>query len=136
MPPSFPGGPYREIPIGNGVTAPWFIVPFDKEGVCTAPVTRATLVAEVRSGKYTNIFIFSHGWNNDWETASARYDHFIDGYMKQRASYRLPMPDTYRPLLVGIIWPSTALVLPSEQPPRFAGAADPQRDAAAAQEER
>lgn len=122
MPEQLPGGPYWHVDLGNGTSAPWYIVPFDKHGMCTAPKTRANVVAEAASGKYTDVFIFSHGWNNDWDAASSRYHRFIDGYLKMRRDHGLPMPAGYLPLLVGVFWPSTALVMPWEKAPKFAGA--------------
>jgi hypothetical protein len=122
MPEQLPGGPYWHVDLGNGRTAPWYILPFDKKGVCTAPLTRQNVVAEARSGRYSDIFVFSHGWNNDWEAASNRYHRFVNGYVKMRRDHGLPMPHDYSPLLVGIFWPSTALVMPWERAPKFAGA--------------
>src|SRR6185436_4156307 len=81
---------------------------------------RDALLADFNSTAYTDVFLFSHGWNNDWETASKRYDAFIDGYVGLRKKHALATSPGYKPLLVGIIWPSTALVLPWEEAPHFA----------------
>ena len=119
-----PGGPYWHVDLGNGRTAPWYILPFDKDGICTAPLTYGNIVSDVGSGRFTDVFLFSHGWNNDWEAASARYHRFVDGYVKMRRDYGLSVPDGYMPLLIGVFWPSTALVMPWERGPKFAGADD------------
>ena len=135
---NLPGGPYWQVDLGNGTTAPWYMLPFDKSGKCTAPKTRENLLSDVASGNFSHVVIFSHGWNNDWEAASARYHRFINGFQKMRKDHGLEAAPAYRPLLVGIHWPSTALVVPWERAPKFAGQnADlSRRDAAIDQESR
>lgn len=124
MPKPLPAGPYELLEIGTGARAPWYVIPFDKEGVCTAPKTRAHLLATLSAGGFTHVFLFSHGWNNDWKTSTRRYRDFIDAFTKVRQAQG-GTPGDYRPLLVGVFWPSTALVLPWEKPPAMAAAADP-----------
>lgn len=123
-----PGAPYRTIDLGGGATAPFYIVPFDRDGVCTGPVTARNLLATVATQRPTDVFLFSHGWNNDWKAATARYDQFIAGFARMRAEHPLDRP--FRPVLVGIVWPSTALVAPWEQAPDIA-ATDGDDDAVA-----
>jgi hypothetical protein len=114
-----PLGPYKTLDV-DGQPAPWYIIPFDKSGTCTGPLTRQHLVDAVRGGDYTDVFIFSHGWNNDWETSSKRYDGFVESYVKLRKTHGLDYGRPHRPLLAGVFWPSTALVAPWEQGPDFA----------------
>ena len=115
---SLPVGPYRTLHAADGIEVPYYIVTFDKEGRCDSPQTRAHLVA--RAGNYTDIFVFSHGWNNDWKAATARYESFIGGFMEMRSSQGLAAPPGYAPLLVGIFWPSAILVADDEQAPQIA----------------
>jgi hypothetical protein len=52
----------------------------------------------------SDIFLFSHGWRNDPRTAEDRYQAFIKGMTR-----RFPQSNSgsdFRPLLVGIYWPS------------------------------
>lgn len=121
---TLPPGPYDEIALPDGSRAPWYLIPFDKRGVCTAPQTRADLVEKARAGAFTDLFLFSHGWNNDFATANGRYRAFIERFQGLRQRFALSLPQPYRPLLVGVTWPSTALVLPWEQGPQMAAAAD------------
>ncbi|NCD20515.1 MAG: hypothetical protein EOL89_11170 [Actinobacteria bacterium] len=125
-----PGAPYRTIDL-NGVTAPFYIVPFDKDGVCTGPLTARNLVETVADQRPTDVFLFSHGWNNDWQAATSRYDEFITGFARMRAEH--PLDREFRPVLVGVIWPSTALVMPWERGPQILGV---ERDDDAVAEER
>jgi len=118
---SFPPGPYKTVQVSeSGDTAPWYIIPFDKIGACTAPLTRNELIRSLKEQNYTDIFVFSHGWNNDWKTATDRYENFVSGFLRMRAQYHLPARPHYKPLLIGIFWPSTALVMPWEAAPTFA----------------
>jgi len=119
--PSLPPGPYKTLSV-DGQTVPEYIIPFDKEGTCTGPETREEMLTSLASGRFTDIFLFSHGWNNDWSVASKRYDDFIEGFGKQRANRNSDYGRPYAPLLAGVFWPSTALVLPSEEGPDFAAA--------------
>jgi hypothetical protein len=114
-----PGAPYRLLGLENGRTAPFYVVPFDKDGLCSGPLTAQHLVDEMAGGKFTDVFLFSHGWNNDWAVAVRRYDDFIAGFSSLRARY--PVEREFRPMLAGIFWPSTALVAPWERGPGFAG---------------
>lgn len=121
MPGKLPAGPYRIIDIEQGVQAPWYIIPFDKEGRCEGPLTRQHMLDSIGAANYTDVFIFSHGWNNDWQDATRSYDGFLAGYSRMRNERGLKYPRPFRPLLIGIFWPSAALVLPWERGPQFAG---------------
>jgi len=119
MPDRLPeGGPYRRVPVDGSATAPFYVIPFDNDGVCTGPLTQANLLEEVRRSGPTDLFVFSHGWNNDWSAAIGGYDRFIDGLRALRAQH--PLQREYLPVLVGVFWPSVALVAPWERGPGIA----------------
>ena len=128
-----PIGPYKMIQLSSSDKAPWYLLPFDKTGACEAPLTRASAVESMKTQNYTDVFIFSHGWNNDWNDANRLYDGWINGFIQFRRDKGLDLGREFRPLFVGIIWPSTALVLPSEQGPGFRSAR-PDDDAYVGQE--
>lgn len=131
MPTSLPAGPYRTLALANGTAIPYYIVPFDEEGRCVGPQTRRHLVEH--AGGCSDIFMFSHGWNNDWTVATQRYESFIEGFMKLRQEQGIPVPDGYKPLLVGIFWPSAVLVSGDEEAPTIAaGGPNAAMDAAVA----
>lgn len=127
-------GPYDTIAVGAQTKAPWYMLPFDEAGRCTGPLTRANLIETAKKGDFTDIYIFSHGWNNDWRAAvgddgngvvnGGGYRGLINGYIRARAQNHLAYDRPYRPLLVGIFWPSTWLVLPWEQGPHIAAIPD------------
>lgn len=115
-----PAGPYRILRLDDVTEFPYYIIPFDKNGICQAPETRDQLLFRLKTEGYSDVYLFSHGWNNDWTVATDRYEGFIEGFMKMRQDRSLPVPDGYKPLLIGIFWPSTALVFTeSEKGPQF-----------------
>jgi hypothetical protein len=69
------------------------------------------LVEELASdGKATDVFLISHGWNNDVAGAIASYDHWIDVMAScdaDRADAEAAAPG-FTPVIVGIHWPSLA----------------------------
>ena len=98
---------------------PLFVVEFDQRGECTSPKAFECVLKEKRK---TDFFLFSHGWNNDWRAATDRYDRFINRFIEvQRANWN-PPDRTFRPVCVGVFWPSAALTAPWEQAPAIAGA--------------
>lgn len=124
MPTPLDAGPFRVVQAPDGMAVPYYIVPFDKSGTCTGPKTRADLLAHLDD--VTDVFVFSHGWNNDWSAATERYEQFISGMQQLRIAQGIPLPVPYKPLLVGIFWPSQPLTfLASEVGPGFAGADTP-----------
>lgn len=119
MPSMLPAGPYRILTTVEGDTFPYYIIPFDKDGRCEGPQSRDHLIRAAVG--YSDIFLFSHGWNNDWKAATSRYESFIKGFQGLRKQHGLEMPFGYKPLLVGIFWPSQALAwFDSETGPTFA----------------
>jgi hypothetical protein len=133
-PDALPPGPLHTYELEDGTPVPFYVIPFDRAGSPTAPQTRAHLLAEAASGGHTDIFLFSHGWNNDWTVATRRYQDFYEGYTRQRRERGDPLPSPYRPLLVGVFWPSTALAFgEAERGPAMANeiAVDDQAEAAA-----
>ncbi|MCP5058757.1 MAG: alpha/beta hydrolase [bacterium] len=131
---TLPAAPYRMITASDGSAVPWYIMPFDERGRCTAPLTRREMLERLSAGGFTDVYLFSHGWNNDWEVSSERYDSFIQGFIGMRKAQSLQMGRPYKPLLIGIFWPSTALVLPWERAPRMAGIGGVTDDAEVADE--
>jgi hypothetical protein len=116
-------GPFQQVPIGDGATADLYVLRYDDNGRLRSPLTEVQLKKSLRG--VTDVFFFSHGWNNVFATALERYRDFIAGYWRQRQQYCLPVSPGYRPLLVGVIWPSTDFVLPWEMGPKIAAAPGP-----------
>lgn len=115
-----PVGPFRELKTVSGEPLPYYIIPFDAGGVCVGPKTQAHVIEA--AADCTDVWLFSHGWNNDWSAATERYVHFIGGVQQLRREFQLAPLGRFKPLLVGIFWPSQALSwFESETGPGFAG---------------
>jgi hypothetical protein len=116
-----PAGPYDVLCLPDGTEVPWYIVPFDEQGLCTAPSTRAECLRRATGEGLTDVFVFSHGWNNTWKWATKSYASFIEGFGALCADHHLPRPAGYRPMLIGLFWPSIRYLLPWERAPQMAG---------------
>jgi hypothetical protein len=81
-------------------------------------------MGRISRGEFNHVFLFSHGWNNDWPTATKRYEHFLEGFQQMRKDYGLNVPQPWRPVMVGIFWPSAVLVGAHEEAPQIAGDPD------------
>jgi hypothetical protein len=106
-------------PLGD---VPFYVIEFDEHGGCTSPRALEQLLKEQ---KRTDFFLFSHGWNNDWHAATDRYDRFISRFIEVRQANWNPPDRDFRPVCVGVFWPSAALVAPWEHAPVIAGGDGP-----------
>lgn len=110
-------GPWKTLMGPGDEAVPLYVVPFDRVGTCTVPRTLDDLVAA--ASEATDVFVFSHGWNNYWKAATSRYLRFVDEFVVLRRAHWDPPNREYRPVLAGVFWPSTALVAPGEHGPAF-----------------
>ncbi len=85
---------------------PLYVVAYDRDGTCTSPETAEHITAELT--KYSDVFLMSHGWNNDWNAALALYRSWITNLLQIR-----PATKTFTPVFVGVFWPS--IVAPGDQ---------------------
>ncbi|HEY6746750.1 MAG TPA: hypothetical protein VI357_13650 [Mycobacteriales bacterium] len=111
-------GPITTIQLEDGTAVPFYVVPFDADGACSGPRAAADAVADAAGA--TDVFLFSHGWNNDWAAATGRYYDFLHAYSAVRAQRWNPPTRPYRPVLVGVFWPSEALVADADRAPDIA----------------
>ncbi len=112
-------GPFRTVTLGNTVM-PWYMTSYDRRGRCTSPRTAQEVVDRAASGSYTDVVLFSHGWNNDWAQSTSHYESFVGGYLDQVRDHP-PAGGVRSVLLVGIFWPSKALVDERGRAPAIAG---------------
>jgi len=94
-----PTGPF---PI-DGATMPTWIIRFDERGQCTSPATAQALLDHLKSTPYSDILLFSHGWNTDFSGAVALYRDYLAAFETVRAAHPLP---GFTPIFVGVTWPS------------------------------
>src|SRR4051812_32854228 len=65
------------------------------------------LAAVAGTGAPTDVFLLAHGWNNNLQIAQASYLTML-GLMDEVAQRHSLRPADYRPLVVGLVWPSRA----------------------------
>lgn len=114
----FPDSTIRSSP--DPATAP-HLLPFSSDGVCRAPRTLDQLLSVVSAGDATDVIVFSHGWNSRWQDAAAWYQGFLTGVLEHHRTYGIRAAEEFAPLMVGVFWPSAALLMPWEREPRLAG---------------
>lgn len=83
-------------------------VTFDEAGAFVdEPLFLAGLAADPPAGS-TDVFVFSHGWNNSFADASELYGAVLAQMAALGDATPGLRPDPYAPLAFGVIWPSKA----------------------------
>src|SRR5690625_3783402 len=96
-------GPY---PL-DGITMPTWLLRFDKHGACTSPTTRQQLLETLHNEPITDVIVFSHGWNNNFSSATDLYTRFLEALEALTDAHPFARDDRpYRPLFIGVVWPS------------------------------
>jgi hypothetical protein len=86
------------------------------------------LLEKARREKPSHVFLFSHGWKGDIPSAIDQYDRWIGAMWKLEADRQAMGPD-FRPLFIGLHWPSQPWGEESFAPQSFAAAGAPIVDA-------
>jgi hypothetical protein len=68
----------------------------------------ALLVSSASQASPTDVFVFSHGWKNNLADASQTYTAVIAQMTAVADATPGLRPDPYRPLALGVVWPSKA----------------------------
>jgi hypothetical protein len=84
---------------------PFWLLTFDKRGKPEDARAIDGLMAGLGSQKVTDLFIFSHGWNNDRTAALALYNRFF-GEMRKVLDGNAPKNSQTRIGVAGVVWPS------------------------------
>jgi hypothetical protein len=106
---------------------PFWEITFDADGDPDAG-RREALLTEVPARGVTDLFVFSHGWNNDRDVARRLYNGFFGLLAGQLGATPAPRPVTAG--LAGVVWPSRRW---SDEPiPDFTAAPAAAADGAAA----
>jgi len=112
---TLPAGPFGRLGLG-GHDVPYYVIPFDKEGVLQAPATATRLVSDVAASMgngdagpaVTDVIIIVHGWNTDFNGALALAREMVRQLDATIAAKGAPRAD-FRPLIVSVFWPSVVL---------------------------
>jgi hypothetical protein len=83
---------------------PFWKLAFDKDASAVDPGALTQFRNEVKAKHITDLFIFSHGWNNDQQTASQLYQNFF-GEMRKIVD-QFPLPASVTIGTAGVFWPS------------------------------
>jgi hypothetical protein len=85
---------------------PFWILTFDKEGRPDDADSLSRFPVEVKQEGITDLFIFSHGWNNDRSAAMTLYQTFFGEMSKILEDKRFPKKGSIQVGFAGVIWPS------------------------------
>lgn len=86
---------------------PFFALAFDKYAKPTPPHDAKQLMAEVvKADGPTDVFVMSHGWNNDLQTSRTMYERVFDEVRKALDTGAVPGLGARRFALAGVFWPS------------------------------
>jgi hypothetical protein len=111
-------GPFEQVDVGGGRSADLWLLRYAEDGSLISTNAQEGLLQSLADR--TDVFFFSHGWNNTFGTAAANYRQFVQGYAAQGSG-----PGALdKPTLVGVIWPSTSFTMPWENGPFIAGESD------------
>lgn len=94
-------------------TTTYYLVAYDREGRERSEDGRRLtdeIVRTVADEPVTDVIVLSHGWNGDLPSARAQYDRWIGTMLACTADRESAAAVTggFRPLLVGLHWPSMA----------------------------
>jgi hypothetical protein len=85
---------------------PSFEIQFDKEGKPFNPADEQQLLAFLGQGTVTDLFIISHGWNNDMAEARALYQNFFARVREVIDASSVPGVAARKFAVCGVLWPS------------------------------
>lgn len=102
-----------------GFAVPLYLLQSDKSGNLTSPEARDDLLARIADGSLRDVYLFAHGWNNDFGESLDLFKRFFSGFLERRPA---SATSDWKPVFVGLQWPSIVLVFPWEKGPKIAGA--------------
>lgn len=85
---------------------PYFEVQFDKEGKAADQSEVDQVLSFVSQHTATDLFVISHGWNNDMDEARALYKRFFDRVNDIASRGSVPGIGSRKFAVLGILWPS------------------------------
>src|SRR5262245_6810010 len=107
-----------------GQDIPFFALTFDKAGICQSPITSRKLIEVCRAEGASDVLLYAHGWNNDWNAANARFEGFLNAASAVAREQPSSLRDAFKPIFIGVFWPSTALTFSWEDPPEIAASVE------------
>src|SRR5574342_122312 len=86
------------------VPYPYFELEIDKRGEFVGAAPLDAVLAAIGSQRPSDVFVVSHGWNNDMADARALYGELFTSVKTRAAS--VPAMAGRTPLVIGVLWPS------------------------------
>jgi hypothetical protein len=109
---------------------PYFEVEFTKEGNADDPTQQDQLLDFSAQGSVTDLFVISHGWNNEMSEARGLYKLLFERVRDEINSDRPSGIDSRKFAVVGILWPSKRFADEDDIPSGAASLAAPEADEA------
>ena len=103
----------------------FFPVEFDLHARQVDPSQQAALLSYLSSTHPTDLFVISHGWNNDMKDARSLYERFFTEVQKELQAARVDLSGRTFAVL-GVFWPSKRFTDKDLIPGGAAGFENPQ----------
>jgi hypothetical protein len=100
---------------------PYWELEFDSVGKETTQSFASKCIEEASKQRIADLFIFSHGWNNDRTAARSLYERFFEVIRRILTARRVSAPLGSAVGIVGVLWPS--ILFPDDQPQTSSGGA-------------
>ncbi|MBD5655842.1 MAG: hypothetical protein IAI50_11785, partial [Candidatus Eremiobacteraeota bacterium] len=97
----------------------------DAKNALTLDAAVAPISSGIAAAGATDLFVISHGWNNDKQEARDLYSAFFTTAQALVSDGTIAVPATRKIFVVAVLWPSARFVDPSEIPGGAAAAIDP-----------
>lgn len=83
-----------------------FEIEFDKDGNLFQPERLAQAIDALKTDKFTDVFVFSHGWNNDIADARHLYENYFGQVAGVLHSGKVQGLDNRKFAVITLFWPS------------------------------
>lgn len=104
---------------------PYFEVEFNKQGAAHDQDQVKALTDFLATGSASDLFVISHGWNNDMSDARGLYGRFFDCMRQVIDSGKVPGSDARTFAIMAVLWPSKKFADKELIPSGAAGAESP-----------
>ncbi|MGZ4960775.1 MAG: alpha/beta fold hydrolase [Methylomonas sp.] len=83
-----------------------FELEFDKDGNLFQPDGLAEAIDALKEGGFTDVLVFSHGWNNDMAEANKLYEDFFGNVAEIQNSGQIKELNNRKLAVIKLFWPS------------------------------
>jgi hypothetical protein len=117
--PSTAGGPPASVECPNGSRSPLLVVRLDRDGRACDSGPLNDVARALNDPGVTDVYVLCPGWASGYTSAVGWMQSFLTGHERVRpfAEADPARPRAYRPVYVGIVWPSDVLVASLPAPP-------------------